>query len=163
MLEELDPGYRLSHGYPQSSSTDAAARPLQQMIATCERVCGEAEVAVSRSVALRPVVQKTLHDSLECRMRSRPHHCYTELRGFVDGAPVKAVVRADGTVVAHQALLERAQIVEALGETFDEGRIKARLDGSPLVASLTLLKGFDRILSVDYSVGGVPTSLAFKS
>jgi hypothetical protein len=78
------------------------------------------------------------------------------LEGVVDGVPARARWTERG-LECSPALLQRAEIVVALGETFDPGGgrpvVQASLDG-PLRAVLpTVIRAFSRVSSIELAVG----------
>lgn len=75
--------------------------------------------------------------------------------GTVDGAPVRATLER-GELDLPAELRRRAQLVVDLGDTFDAGNgtlLEASLDGDPLIALLTAMRAFDRILSIEVQTG----------
>jgi hypothetical protein len=77
------------------------------------------------------------------------------IEGVVDDVPAHAVW-SDGGLECSPALRQRAEIVVALGETFDPGRGRPALDASldgPLTAVLpTVMRAFSRVTSVELAV-----------
>jgi hypothetical protein len=77
------------------------------------------------------------------------------IEGIVDDVPAHAVWSAGG-LECTAALRQRAEIVVALGETFDPGRGRPQLDASldgPLTAVLpTVMRAFSRVTSVELAV-----------
>lgn len=122
---------------------------LARLLAASSRMRERAASTVARSQALMPEVTESRQRSLDVRLASRPHTRYAVVEGTVDGRSVKAVVRSDGTVAGDGALVDRANLIVALGDSFDGGQVLASLDGSPLAATLTLTRACDRVQSVE--------------
>lgn len=78
------------------------------------------------------------------------------IEGVVDGVPAHACWSA-GELECSPALLQRIEIVVAMGETFDPGGgrpiVQASLDG-PLEAVLpTVIRAFSNVTSIELAVG----------
>ena len=71
------------------------------------------------------------------------------VEGTIDGEPVQAVFD-DGLLFADTALFDRARIVVALGDSFEDGelRVAASLSGPPEAVLLTLIRACDAPTSV---------------
>jgi hypothetical protein len=121
-------------GEPGSSSTELKAA---------------LRVAITRSSDLVVAATRTCEESRERCLQSRTHLSFVRLVGEIDGAMVAALVRTDCTISADPLLLQRARIVVALHETFDEGNVVASLSGRPLAAALTLIRACDRVRVVE--------------
>jgi hypothetical protein len=108
-------------------------------------------MTVRRSRELLAVIRRTCDISRQHRLDSRAHLCYLRLTGNVDGRRVRAVVRRDGTLAADTALLDRAALLAAGGETFEDlrgGVIAASLSDGPLACALTLIRACDELTAV---------------
>ncbi|MGH8980587.1 MAG: hypothetical protein ACRDWE_06140 [Acidimicrobiales bacterium] len=71
------------------------------------------------------------------------------MEGTVDGKPALGLIRRDGSVAGDRTLLERVDVVVAMGDSFADGRLFARSEGDPLVSTLTTTRAFDRVVTVD--------------
>jgi hypothetical protein len=78
--------------------------------------------------------------------------------GVLDGERVQARWWRARGLSCPEALRRRAQIVVALGDTFDPGDgrppLVAALDGDPFTVALTLLRSLDQVVSVDFAMSG---------
>ena len=74
------------------------------------------------------------------------------ITGVIDGDPVEARWIEPVGLVCSPAWRRRAEVVVALGDTFDAGHgtpvIAATLDHDPTAVALTLLRACDRITSI---------------
>jgi hypothetical protein len=116
-----------------------------------------AAAAIQRSIELMAAAARLCRESRASLLASRAHLLYLRLDGQVDGSPVSAIVRTDSSIVADTALLQRAQLVMALGETFDDGRVAASLSAGPLPAALTLLRACDRVNVLEMAIRCPPS------
>jgi hypothetical protein len=114
--------------------------------------CLRSAAIVSRSQRLLEESIETCRASLHCLMASRPQSRFAFIEGEVDREAVQAVVRHNGAVLADPPLLERAQVLVALGETFNHGRIAACLSDDPTAAALTLIRACNRVHSIEMTV-----------
>jgi hypothetical protein len=79
---------------------------------------------------------------------------------LVDGFPAHARY-LDGRLWCSAEVAQRAEVVVAMGETFDPGdgdaRIRASLAGTPTAALLTVIRAFSKVSSVELGLGpGLP-------
>jgi hypothetical protein len=70
----------------------------------------------------------------------------------IDGSRYHAEVDSNG-ILADAAVLDRARLMVAFGETFDiDGtRVAATLDGPPTFVALTIMRGADRVHAFELS------------
>jgi hypothetical protein len=76
----------------------------------------------------------------------------------LEGLPVLAVLRP-GEMVASPSLVDRAELLIAMGETFDDSSLpplEAALTGPPQALMLTLLRACDRPLKVALGPAPLP-------
>jgi hypothetical protein len=111
-----------------------------------------AGAAMQRSAELSVAAERTRRESHARRLASRAHLLYARLHGVVDNSDVCAVVRTDGSIAADEALIQRAHLVVALGETFADGLMAASLSRGPLNAALTLTRACDRVTSLEMAM-----------
>lgn len=121
---------------------------LDELIGECEITRSSAQDAIARSVDLADRLAATHRRVTAARLSSRRRTHYARVEGLVDGVVVVAVVRRDGTVTADSRLLDRADLVVKLGDSFDAGRLPASRGGDPLASTLTVARACDRVLSV---------------
>jgi hypothetical protein len=114
--------------------------------------CLRSAAILTRSRRLLEESVKTCRASLQCLMACRPQSRYALIQGEVDREPVQAVVRLNGAVLADPPLLERAQLLVALGDTFDHGRIAASVSDGPTAAALTLIRACNRVHAIEMQV-----------
>lgn len=118
-------------------STSTATHAAATRWAAAGTRASAAEVRSARARTRRPVDARSLR--------------WFEVSGVVDGVPVRAEWR-DGTLTCSPSLLARAQLVVALGDTFDreEGEpILATLDGSSTAVLLTIVRALSRMTTVE--------------
>jgi hypothetical protein len=72
------------------------------------------------------------------------------VEGTIDGESVQAVY-GDGVLLADSALFDRARLVVALGDRFEDGPVKlaASLTGPPEAVLLTLIRACDAPTTVE--------------
>jgi len=79
------------------------------------------------------------------------------LESLVDGEAFSARWVAGGALECDRPLRDRAQIVVAMGETFETSsggrKVCAKLDGTPVAALLTLMRASSRVLSFQFEYG----------
>lgn len=135
----------------------------QQFVVDQPRIAFAARAALARAQALATDSQRLCRSSAELRSQARrlrrgrgaPDPLVPEAEGFhlqgvVDGIRVTAEW-TDGRVVGSEALLQRADLVVRLGETFggaDGAVVDAGLDGGPTRALLTCMRACDSIEGV---------------
>jgi hypothetical protein len=105
--------------------------------------------AMTRSSELIVAARRTCEEARLQRFHSRAHLLYVRLEGEVNGQAVTAVVRTDCSIAADRVLLKQAQLVAALKDSFDDGRIVASLSDGPLSAALTLTRACDRVTTME--------------
>jgi hypothetical protein len=105
--------------------------------------------AMTRSSELIVAAKRSCEEARLRRLRSRAHLLYIRLEGEVNGQEVTAVVRTDCSISADTPLFKQAQLVAALKDSFDEGRIIASLSDGPLSAALTLTRACDRVTAME--------------
>lgn len=127
---------------------------LERLLSASTEARDLAQATIARSHTLAREVDRAKRRSLEERRASRPRARYALVEGVVDGAPVSAVVRRDGSVSAEPSLLARAQLVVALRDTVDGGRRGATLEDDPLAVTLTIARACDRVRVVRMVVAG---------
>jgi hypothetical protein len=111
-----------------------------------------------RSSNLIVVAKRTCEEARSTRLASRGHQMFVRLEGEVNGQAVRAVVRTDSSISADARLLEQAQLVAALEDTFDDGHIVASLQSGPLNSALTLTRACDRVTNMEMTVLSAPPS-----
>lgn len=125
---------------------------LDELLEASANVRVAAAAAIARSRELTEESSR-LQERLATRRRRAPaRDLFARVEGVVDGAPVSAVVGSDGSVAGDRALLQRAHLVVAVGDTFDEGRLGAAMGGEALATTLTLTRACDRVLQVDMAI-----------
>jgi hypothetical protein len=115
--------------------------------------------ALNRSSDLILAAQRTCEKARCTRLASRGHQLFVRLEGEVNGQAVRAVVRTDSSISADARLLEQAQLVAALEDTFDDGHdghIVASLHNGPLTSALTLTRACDRVTTMEMTVLSSP-------
>lgn len=128
---------------------------LEALLTASARARAHAAETIARSKRLEPAVARVQEVARSRRMASRPRSWFARVEGAVDGHLVTAVVRRDGTLSCDRLLLHRAQLVVALGDAFDEGRLEARLQGGdPLAVTLTLMRACDSVSAVQMVLPG---------
>jgi hypothetical protein len=93
------------------------------------------KAAMTHSSDLIVAAQRTCEEARRTRLSSRGHLLFVRLEGEVNGQAVRAVVRTDSSISADAPLLEQAELVAALEDTFDDGHIVASLNSGPLLAT----------------------------
>lgn len=136
--------------------SESPDRRLNELLAASEQTRDAAVAAIARSQILLEVTRSAHQRALAVRMASRRHRAYMRLVGVVDGEAVTAVVRDDGGVAADRPLLRRAELLVAMGEAFEAGRIPASLSGGALSSALTLIRSCDQITAVELAVAPAP-------
>ncbi|MGH9088214.1 MAG: STAS domain-containing protein [Acidimicrobiales bacterium] len=127
---------------------------LARLIAASAQARIVAASAVAHSRELAPRITEVRVGSAASHRQRRPHFRYAVVEGMIDGQPVAAVVRRDGTVDGDRTLVGRAGLVVAMGDAFDDGRVPAALYGDPLAAVLTLTRACDKVRSVQVDLPG---------
>jgi hypothetical protein len=112
--------------------------------------------AMNRSSDLILAARRTCEEARCTRLASRGHLLFVRLEGEVNGQAVRAVVRTDSSISADARLLEQAQLVAALEDTFDDGHIVASLQSGPLTSALTLTRACDRVTTMEMTVLSSP-------
>jgi hypothetical protein len=115
----------------------------------------QAAAAIARSSELVIEADSLQYTAVQLQLASRAHMRFASLCGVVEQTSVNAVVRTDGGMSGDRLLLRRADLVVALGDTFDDGRIAAGSPGSPIATTLTLLRACDRVTNVSLVRRGV--------
>ena len=122
---------------------------LEALLAASASARAAAQAAVARSRELECTSEHAQQRALTHRMASRPRSCFARVEGLIDGRAVGAVVRRDGTTTCDPRLLRQAELVVALGDAFDDGRLDARIDGGdPLAVTLILMRACDSVCAV---------------
>lgn len=124
---------------------------LDELVKASARARDAALAAVARSRELSFRAHCLQQQVAAGRLRRRAR-VFARVSGLVDGAVVAAVVGTDGSVTGDAALLARAGLIVAVGDTFDDGRLPARLGGEPLATTLTLTRACDAVRQVELSV-----------
>jgi hypothetical protein len=139
-------------------STAARARAVRAVAAAVDAH------ARSQRLRLDSMVSKTRHDGA---VRSGQEVVGTtggdrsirafRVDGFVDDAPASARW-SERLLDCSPALLDRIEIVVALGETFDPGGglpvVPASLDGPVKSVLPTVIRAFSRVTSIEFAVDG---------
>jgi hypothetical protein len=77
------------------------------------------------------------------------------VRGVVDGAVVEASRSVGGRLVCTPALHRRAEVVVALGDTFESGAdhppVVATLSGDATAVALTCMRAMDRVTDLEFA------------
>jgi hypothetical protein len=131
------------------STTASLVQANFDLVEASRRARLAAAAAIARSRALLPQSEMSSRAALALRLASRSHLIYGRVEGTVDGQPVIGVIRSDARVSGHRRLLKRAELVVAIGETFDDGRLVASLDQDPLTSTLTLARACDWVSSIE--------------
>ena len=135
---------------------------LIRALATSRAVTSKAAQLSAASQHSRRQAERLRLAGAARRQRPRPDRRPRGLAGFriegdVDGVRSVATFRG-GRLTCSAELAARAQVVVAMGETFDcdgEGDpIEASLDGSSTALMLTLMRAFSSIDAVQISSGG---------
>jgi hypothetical protein len=115
--------------------------------------------AITESHRLQSIVDSNRQAAASVRLGSQAHRRYFRLVGQIEGAKVSAVLRPDA-LIAHRALLARAQLLVSMGDAFDTpaGRLRASLDGPPAALMLTLIRACDRSMEVALGPASIPSA-----
>lgn len=135
------------------ATTTAQHRQLDDLILASHRVRRRAASAIAQSAALVPETARLRSQSLASRVASRRGTHYALVDGVVEGRSVSAVVRRDGSVDGDPALVRRARLVVAMGDTFDGDRLSASLGADPLASILTLTRACDETRMIQMGGG----------
>lgn len=111
----------MTHALPQAIDGPS----LDELIDASQRARARAGSVIARSGSLGRRASCLADESLARRTASRTHITYAVVEGVFEARPVRAVVGRDGTVAGDGLLLERARLVVALSDTFDNGRLHA--------------------------------------
>jgi hypothetical protein len=145
-----------------SAWRNAIARDAGEICATAAalHILAEACIAAARalreeSARLRAEAGDHRHRTGSSRRLGRSLQSFT-LRGTIEDHPVEAEWTG-GRLVVHPLLLDRAQLLVAMGEQFLAGprrSFSAALDGAPVVALLTLIRACDQVEAVEVGLPG---------
>lgn len=112
----------------------------------------------SRSVRLRAPGAHRL--AVSAHANSCRSDYYAGIAGIVDGLPVVALVRRDGSVSADRPLMRRVDLVVALEDTIAAAPVSAGVGVDPLVTTLTATRACDSVSSVVLFAAGDRTASA---
>jgi hypothetical protein len=121
-----------------------------RLMASSKQARVSAERARVTSITLRGAGSPPIAEDVEGEVQG------FAVDGFVDGRPASARY-ADGHLWCSAEVAQLADVVVALGETFDPGDggpvVRASLDTTPTAALLTVVRAFSRVSSVELGLG----------
>lgn len=131
-----------------------AGSPLGVLIEASAVARATAGSACARGQELCDRARDACRRAERARLGSRPFRRYATVEGMIDGQGSVAVVFRDGSVTGHARVLRRIDLVAALEDSFDGGRIVASTREDPFVTTLTATRALDRVRAV--SLYGLP-------
>ncbi|HLW46006.1 MAG TPA: hypothetical protein VKR78_07295 [Acidimicrobiales bacterium] len=132
--------------FPEAERTSSR---LGALIEACREARAALGRASLRSTSLCERALAAQRRSVEARLASRSRARYALVEGIVDGRSTTAIVYCDGTVVGVPALVDRVGLVVSLGDTFGDEEMKASIGRDPLISTLTTVRAYDRVSSID--------------
>jgi hypothetical protein len=111
--------------------------------------------ARSRSKTLATRSEHNISKAYVALLASRRSSHFAWVEGEIDGCPVVALVRQDGTVVADRRHRRRIALLDALDDRLATGAT-ATVGVDPLSSLLTLIRACDRLRSVTVAASRSP-------
>jgi hypothetical protein len=139
----------------------AVRRRLVDAIARSRVLCNRSGRLLASSRATRVTAEWSRVESVSRRTASDDVLAEGQVlsfvvKGFVDGYPAHARYQ-EGQLWCSAEVAERAEVVVALGETFDPGdggpEVLASLATTPTAALLTVMRSFSQVSSVELGLG----------
>lgn len=131
----------------------------QESVVRARVLCARSTTAARSSAALQAKARHVRDASMRARALRRPELAPVAtdmrfvVRGLVDGLPSVARWGPDSGLDADPEVCRRAELVVALGESFDNGSgsgpVVASLDGSMSAALLAVVRAFSRVTTLD--------------